>query len=76
MKKMIALAVLSLALVGCSYSMEEVEASKAACYKVGGEFTTGTDRDGVILTSYCTVSGIRYNYDRTTNAFFNAVVVK
>lgn len=75
MKKLIALAVLSLTLVGCSYSYNEMEKSRTACDKAGGEFKVGnTDKDGVIYATFCKIDGITYQYMRESDSFANGAI--
>lgn len=72
MKKVIALAVLSLALVGCTYSLDEIDASKAACAKKQGKFDTELDTKGFVYLTYCEIDGIQYTYIRSTDNFAQA----
>lgn len=73
MKKLFAIAVIAATLSGCTYSYDDVQESKSACALTHGEFSEGITKDGTIVVTYCTIDGVRYNYSRGTNSFFNGV---
>lgn len=56
---------LCITIAGCSYDLDQVEASKAACKAKSGHWQFA--RNG--LQSFCTIDNIRYVYDRDSGTF-------
>lgn len=68
------LVVCVLILTGCGYDLSEINAAKAACAKVNGQFSTSEWAEGSIRSTYCTIDGVRYRIGRSEYGFHEGIV--
>lgn len=63
-----------LILTGCGYDLSELNAAKAACSNASGKFSTSEFSNGQIMTTYCTIDGVRYRIGRSEYGFHEGTV--
>lgn len=76
MKKMIALAVLSLALVGCGLDKSDIDFRNSSCTNKGGEPYYVKWDNGEIAGVRCVVDGISYRVGQNTGTLLDGRVVE